>query len=143
MIRLARLDDLPAITRVRTSVRENHLSVEQLAARGITEATVAAAMHSGELVAWVSEEAQSIVAFAMLELVTGKLFALFTHPDHEGQGYGSALLRKSETHLRTLGRSKMVLDTGGGTAAVAFYAKRGFAVMSVRDGDVIMSKAVV
>lgn len=57
MIRRARIEDLPAITQVRTSVRKNHLSVEQMAARGITEATVAAAMVSGELVAWVNEEA--------------------------------------------------------------------------------------
>src|SRR5437773_9771324 len=44
MIRKARPEDLPAITQVRISVTENHLSVEQMAERGITPESVIAEM---------------------------------------------------------------------------------------------------
>ncbi len=47
MIRTARPDDLPAITQLRTSVTENHLSVEQMAERGITPQSVIAEITAG------------------------------------------------------------------------------------------------
>lgn len=142
MIRLARIDDLPAITRVRTSVRENHLSVEQMAERGITEATIAAAMRSGNIVAWISESLGNIAAFAMVEPATGKLFALFTDPSHAGYGHGEKLLMEAENHLRAAGCRNITLDTGEGTSAVGFYARRGFIVTAMRDGDVFMAKRI-
>jgi GNAT superfamily N-acetyltransferase len=140
MIRLARLADLPAITRVRTSVRENHLSVEQMAERGITETVIAQAMSSGKLVSWIAEANTEVAAFAMVEPETGKLFALFTHPDHEGCGHGTALLATAEQSLHLAGCRAMILDTGEATSAVAFYEKRGFVITSTCEGDVIMAK---
>src|SRR6187551_3648466 len=92
MIRPMRLDDMAAVTLVRTSVRENHLSVEDMAARGITLDRVIAELMSGKLGGWVAEEDGEIVAFSMADNSDGQLFALFTKPGHERKGYGEALL---------------------------------------------------
>jgi hypothetical protein len=46
MIRRGAVIDLPQITKVRTSVRENHMSVEDLDARGITHETIASRMNN-------------------------------------------------------------------------------------------------
>ena len=41
------------ITRLRTSVKENHLSVEEMAERGITPAGILADLRTGDLGGWV------------------------------------------------------------------------------------------
>ena len=92
MIRTARPEDMPAITDVRTSVAENHLSVEQMAARGITPEKVIAEITAGDLGAWVAEEDGEVVAFSMADRRDASIFALFTAPGSEGRGHGSALL---------------------------------------------------
>jgi hypothetical protein len=66
-IRDARTDDMPALIGVRISVEENHLSVAQMAERGITPASVMSDMKSGHLGSWVAEEAGEIAAFAMAD----------------------------------------------------------------------------
>ena len=62
MIRVATEADVPAIFEVRTSVRENHLSLEGLAARGITPASVAEMIRT-TMRAWVAEVDGEVVAF--------------------------------------------------------------------------------
>jgi GNAT superfamily N-acetyltransferase len=141
-LREARIEDLPSITAIRTCVRENHLSVEQLAERGITEETIAARMHSGNLGAWVTTIDTEITAFAMADKTTGNLFALFTHPDHEGQGFGGALLTRSEDWLVQQGISRAILDTAQESKAVAFYAKRGWIEYERDEHDVRMEKTL-
>jgi GNAT superfamily N-acetyltransferase len=126
ILREARIEDLPAITIIRTSVRENHLSVEQLAERGVTEATIAARMSSGNLGAWVTTINSEITAFAMADKTTGNLFALFTHPKHEGNGCGAELLQRCEEWLVHEGVTRAYLDTDRKSKAVAFYSKRGW-----------------
>jgi len=53
VIRIATAEDLPQITHVRTSVLENHMSVEDLAQRGITPQTIIEQMNKGVLRGWV------------------------------------------------------------------------------------------
>ena len=82
MFRIAAAADVPAIARVRTSVRENLLTIEQLAERGITNESVAASFavdHRG----WVA-----IVGFSIADRATRSIFALFVLPGHEGRGIG-------------------------------------------------------
>lgn len=55
MIREGRASDMPGITHVRTAVRENHLSNEQMAERGITQEGVAAEIEAGHLGCWIAE----------------------------------------------------------------------------------------
>src|SRR5262245_58480878 len=99
MIRPMRPDDIAAVTLVRTSVRENHLSVEGMAERGITAERIITELTLDALGGWVAEAAGEIVAFSMADKRDGQLFALFTKPGHERRGYGAALLAEAETWL--------------------------------------------
>lgn len=126
MIRKARPEDLPAITQVRISVTENHLSVEQMAERGITPQSVIAEMAAGDLGAWVCEEKEEIVAFAMADRRDASIFALFTKPGCERRGYGSKLLSEAEAWLAARGHREFWLSTARGSTAEKFYARRGW-----------------
>ena len=126
MIRAALPGDLPAMTHVRVSVRENHLSIEGMAALGITEEKTAAAMRAGHYGSFVAEEDGAIVAFSMADRRDGSIFALFVLPGHEGKGHGKALLDACETDLKMQGFAEAKLSTGRGTRAADFYARRGW-----------------
>ena len=72
-IRIAAPADVPSLFDVRTSVRENHQSVEELARIGVTQETVAT-MLSGEGRGWVAEEHGRIVAFSMADAAQATIF---------------------------------------------------------------------
>jgi GNAT superfamily N-acetyltransferase len=90
-IREATGADMPGIARVRSSVRENLLTNEQLAERGITNASVAASLLANRK-GWLAEGGGEIVAFSMADRENGSLFALFVVPEYGGRGLGSRLL---------------------------------------------------
>jgi GNAT superfamily N-acetyltransferase len=134
VIRPGTIDDLPQITIVRTSVRENHLSVEQMAEAGITPKSVAARMTSGELKCWVAEHDGTVVGFSMAERNTANIFALFVLPAFEGRGFGSLLLAACEDWLRELGHTHVVLNTEPGTRAFEFYRRKGWVAAGTVSG---------
>ena len=126
MIREGRASDLPAITHVRTSVRENCLSVEQMAALGIVPEKTIAEMQAGDLGCWVAEEHGEIVAFAMADRRDGNIFALFVLSEHESKGFGTMLLIHCEEWLKAQGITQAMLSTGRNTRAYGFYLSRGW-----------------
>jgi GNAT superfamily N-acetyltransferase len=139
VLRQATVADLPEITRIRTSVRENHQSVEQLAERGITHETTAARMLSGELGCWVATIHGQIAAFAFADKTNGNLWALFTDPEHESKGCGAALLSACEEWLKEQGFEVAILDTAHDSKAAVFYAKRGW-IEYKRDADEVFMR---
>ena len=82
VLREARRADMPGISRVRTSVVENLLTREQLDARGITEASVAASS-SANSKGWVALSGDEIVAFSIADRASRSVFALFVLPQYE------------------------------------------------------------
>ncbi|MGH6819856.1 MAG: GNAT family N-acetyltransferase, partial [Methylocella sp.] len=122
------------ITRVRTSVLENHMSVAQMAVIGITPDRIAAEMQAGDLGCWVAEHDGRVIAFAMADRRDGNIFALFVSPKHERQGFGSALLARCESWLKALGYATAKLNTGRGTRAYDFYLKRGWTLTGEKAG---------
>lgn len=126
VLRAAAPGDLEAITQVRTSVAENHLSVEGMAALGITPQGVASDLRAGDLGGWVVEEGRHIVAFSMADRRDGQIFALFTLPGQEGRGYGTRLLEAATGWLAERGHREAWLSTDPGTRADRFYAARGW-----------------
>jgi GNAT superfamily N-acetyltransferase len=126
MIREGAIADLPEITRIRTSVAENHLSVEQMAEIGITHDSIAAEMAAGDLGCWVAVDGAAITGFAMADRRDGSIFALFMDAAHEGKGHGSALLTACEDWLQNKGHAEACLTTGRDTRAFAFYLRRGW-----------------
>jgi GNAT superfamily N-acetyltransferase len=125
LFREAMAADLPGITRVRTSVVENALTVEQLDERGITETSVAASFLTDSK-GWVAMRQEEIVAFSIADRATQSIFALFVLPGYEGQGLGSTLLDLALAWLWKNGAARVWLTTGPGTKAVRFYEKRGW-----------------
>jgi GNAT superfamily N-acetyltransferase len=140
VLREGRVEDLSEITRIRTTVRENHLSVEDLAARGIAHETTAARMRAGEFGSWVATLDGQIAAFAFADKTNGNLWALFTDPNHEGKGCGAALLSTCENWLKEQGLTTAILDTANDSKAAAFYAKRGWVEHRREKDEVFMRK---
>lgn len=126
MIRIGVVADLPEITRIRTAVTENHLSIEQMAEMGITHDSVAAEMQAGDLACWVANENDVITGFSMADRRDGSVFGLFMDPAHEKKGHGSALLATCEDWLRQQGHSRARLTTERSSRAYHFYLRRGW-----------------
>lgn len=82
-IRTARMTDVETIFDVRTSVTGNHLSLEDLRQRGITE-TVVADMIEKRLCAWVAPENDKTIGFSMILPDECSLFAAFVLPEYQG-----------------------------------------------------------
>lgn len=110
--RLATADDIPALFAVRTSVRENHLDLAQLAERGVTPTSIAELLADAKSRTWVVAERDEVVAFSMADARTGTVFALFVRPDAEGRGYGRTLLAAAEAWLFASGWGTIWLSTG-------------------------------
>ena len=107
-LRAATAADVPALFAIRLAVRENAMSMEALAANGVTPAAVAG-MLATTAAGWIAGAAEG---FAIADAEDGSLFALFVHPDHEGRGLGRALLRQAESWLASQGWREAWLFTG-------------------------------
>ncbi len=125
--------DMPGIARVRTSVRENLLTTEQLAQRGITNASVAASLLVDRK-GWVAERGKEIVAFSMADRADPSIFALFVLPEHEGRGLGNRLLDLALQWLWDSGAELVWLTTSPDTRAARFYARRGWVPVGMAPG---------
>jgi GNAT superfamily N-acetyltransferase len=123
ILREATAADLPGISRVRTSVRENLATVEQLRTRGITNESVAASFLADSK-GWVAERDGEIVAFSIADRATRSIFALFVLPEWEGRGLGTRLLDLATGWLAENGAAAAWLTTGPDTRAAAFYERR-------------------
>jgi len=58
------------------------------------------------------------------------MLALAVHPHVQGKGYGAALVRAAEAHLREAGHRILIVDTSGTddfAQTRAFYAHLGYA----------------
>jgi putative acetyltransferase len=86
---------------------------------------------------WVVEEDGEIVAFVSLldEMIGG----LFTHPEHQGAGYGRALVE----HVRARHDVVRVEVFRRNERAMAFYRKRGFVEESAQIHEETGLEAVV
>jgi GNAT superfamily N-acetyltransferase len=120
VIRVATRFDIPGMHHVRMSVRENRLVSVIL-----TEADYVQAMEI-EGRGWVAEEHGEIVAFAVGNALTGNVWALFVHPDHEGRGLGRALHDVMVSWLWSRGPTTLWLTTEPGTRAERFYDASGW-----------------
>lgn len=135
-LRVATRADIPAMRRVRLAVRENVLSDP---AR-ISEADYVEALDLAGRT-WVVEADGGIVGFAT-GYRTGSVWALFVHPDHEGRGYGKALLHTLVAWMCTLGHAQLTLTTQPGTRAERFYLAQGWRRLgTVETGEVRLELA--
>ncbi|MGJ7475859.1 GNAT family N-acetyltransferase [Pseudomonas fulva] len=139
-IRLANLADIDAIFDVRTSVHENHLSREQLAAMGISPITVRQAILEAPC-AWIAEVNGAPVGFSMADVEDGCVFAAFVLPGFEGNGLGRRLMEQAETFLFQHHQT-IWLETAEASRACGFYRRLGWQpVKNLTEGDVRFEKS--
>lgn len=123
-IRDAAEEDIPAIFEVRTSVRENHLSLEQMAELGITSETIRQALCQEPCI-WVAVQGAHVVGFSMADAADACLFAAFVRPKWAGQGIGRRLMERAEAFLFER-HSSIWLHTDGASRAAGFYERLGW-----------------
>ncbi|OCW59061.1 GCN5 family acetyltransferase [Hoeflea olei] len=123
-IRTATEADIPAIFDVRTSVRENHLSIRQLTEMGITSGTLREALHAHACI-WVAEQEGRIVGFSMVDVEDACLFAAFVRPEQAGLGIGRRLVQRAEA-LLFAHHPSIWLETDGSSRATGFYERLGW-----------------
>lgn len=139
-IRLANLADIDAIFDIRTSVHENHLSREQLAAMGISPITVRQAITEAPC-AWIAEVNGAPVGFSMADVEDGCVFAAFVLPKFEGNGLGRRLMEQAETFLFQHHQT-IWLETAEASRAYGFYRHLGWQPLeSLTEGDVRFEKS--
>lgn len=142
IIRTAVEADIPQIFDIRTSVRENHLSIEQMAAFGITPDTIRQALRDAPCI-WVAAEADRpdrLVGFTMANAADACVFAAFVRPDWAGQGIGRRLMECAEAFLFQR-HASIWLRTDGASRAAAFYERLGWTrTHDVENGEVRFEK---
>ena len=138
-LRLATKDDIEVIFDIRTSVKENHLSKQQLTELGITESVILDLIQNTSTV-WLAELQHQVCGFSIVDLTDGSVFAMFVHPDFEAKGVGTALLKKAEDLLFE-SFQEICLETDQKSRAFEFYLRQGWRVSAYFDnGDVKMLK---
>jgi ribosomal protein S18 acetylase RimI-like enzyme len=109
--------------RVRMAVHENRL-VSTL----ITEEHYVSAIElTGR--GWVAEDQGIVIGFAIGNAVTGNIWALFVHPDHEGRGHGRRLHDALVEWLFQQRLPHLWLSTEPNTRAQRFYEKAGWSLV--------------
>lgn len=137
MIRTAQLSDIETLFEIRSSVVENYQSREEIAALGITPASVAT-MLSTDCCAWVAEVGDRPIGFAIANATEKTIFGLFVRPEYEGRGAGRSLMQAAETWFKSQGIDEIWLVTGNDPSlrAYGFYLHTGWTAIGVEpDGD--------
>ena len=131
LLRPARPAHIPAIQRVRRSVREN-----RLVSGVITDDEVLEMMQTHGR-GWVVEEGGEVVAFAFGDARDGNIWALFVDPDHERRGHGRRLHDEMLRWLWAQGLQRLWLSTTPATRAQGFYEAAGWrAVGTIEHGEI-------
>ena len=142
VIRAAALSDIDVLFQIRTSVRDNHLSMEQLASLGITPETLPEMLsYPGH--GWVAELDGRMIAFSMANAQEATVFALFVRPECEGKGAGRRLMAETEEWLFAQGCKEIWLSTDSDRSVRAngFYRHLGWQDKGLlEDGQVRFTK---
>ena len=121
-IRFATIADFNQMHQVRMAVHENPLSDP---ARVNYKDYVCMLEEHGR--GWVCEQEGKVIGFAIADLKTGSIWALFVLPDYEGCGIGKIL---HNTMLNWCYENTSIkelwLNTDPNTRAEAFYLKAGW-----------------
>jgi len=128
IIRRAAPADIPALFAIRTAVRENHMSLAQLAEIGVTSESVADMLCKDNVACWIGLNVEVPLGFAMARAALADLFALFIRPEAQAKGLGTCLLARAEHWLAHQGVTTAWLLTGAepGLRAASFYKSRGW-----------------
>nr|WP_308446512.1 GNAT family N-acetyltransferase [Enterobacter huaxiensis] len=137
--RLALPSDIKGIFDVRTSVKENHLSREEMERMGITESVVTNMIEKRRC-AWVAEEDGKVTGFSMILPEEACLFAAFVLPKYEGRGLGRILVGLAEQEIFKH-HEVAWLETDKNSRAAGFYRRLGWIEKgNVSESDIRLEK---
>lgn len=142
-LRPAATDDVELMFDIRCSVRENHQSRGELAQLGITPASVAEMIESGDYISFIAEMGGAPVGFAMAQISREYVFAVFVLPSNEEEGVGRGLMSAIECGLRSAGTRSAWLSTSADSnlRAHGFYRRLGWrAEGMLADGQIVFKK---
>jgi GNAT superfamily N-acetyltransferase len=128
--RQARFDDIPAMSAIRLSVRENVLSNPDRITRKMYEDYLDVLGRG-----WVAEIDGEVAGFSYADKTNASIWALFISPDHEGKGLAKQLLNMATGWLFEQGSDCIRLSTGTRTRADRFYALQGWTRERVEGND--------
>jgi len=120
VLRQAMSSDIPGIQRVRHRVRENRLVSTRISDEDVLESIE----RTGR--GWIVEVEGEVVGFAIGNVLTGNIWALFVDPDHERRGFGRMLHDAMTEWLWSRGVERLWLTTEPGTRAQKFYEAAGW-----------------
>ena len=120
-IRVARVDDIPAMHRVRLSVHENVLRDQSR----VTPDDYRAMLETRGR-GWVDERDGKICAFVVTDDATRNIWALFVLREYERQGIGRRLHDAAVAWLREQSLDPIWLTTESHTRAERFYRAAGW-----------------
>ena len=127
-LRLALPEDIDACVVLRGQTRENAISAERLAARGITAQSWADDLRSGTLTGFVCTEDDTLVGYCFGANRSGEVVVLALRPTHEGLGIGQRLLSRVVAHLAEAGHRRLFLGCAAdpATRSHGFYRHLGW-----------------
>lgn len=141
-IRPATAEDIPDCVVLRGLTRENAVSPERLAAKGITVQSWASEVTSGSLPGFVCVDEDSIVGYCFGNRTTGEVVVLALLPPYEAKGVGKQLLNLVVTLLVEAGHRRLFLGCAPDPAVRShgFYRHLGWASSGTFDlsGDEIL-----
>jgi GNAT superfamily N-acetyltransferase len=121
IIREAIREDIKQIQVVRNSVKENMLSNPNLVTDEDCEEFINLRGKG-----WVCEIDRKIVGFSIVDMKDHNVWALFLHPEYEGNGIGRKLHDVMLDWYFTQTQNDLWLGTAPGTRAAQFYHKAGW-----------------
>jgi ribosomal protein S18 acetylase RimI-like enzyme len=142
IFREVREGDIEELFDVRGATRENAISREGLAARGITPVSVADSLATATTKGWVCSCESRIVGFCIGDSGAGEVLVLAVLPQFEGRGIGKTLLSLAVGWLRSFGPKRIWLGASPdpSTRAHGFYRSLGWRPAGERDryGDEVL-----
>ncbi len=132
IFREANTSDIKQIQFVRNAVKENTLSDPAL----VPDEDVAEYI-SKRGKGWVCVIHSEIAGFAIVDLIDNNIWALFVHPDFEGNGIGKKLHNLMLNWYFEKTKEKIWLGTSPGTRAEKFYRLQGWKEAGMHGKDEI------
>lgn len=124
--REAHISDIPQIQFVRHAVKENRLSDPSLVPDQDVEEYIT---KRGK--GWVCEINDTVVGFAIADLVGNNIWALFVHPGFEAKGIGKKLHRIMMDWYFLHSNETVWLGTESNSRAEKFYRMQGWKEVGV------------
>jgi GNAT superfamily N-acetyltransferase len=121
IFREATIEDIPALSALRLSVKENMLSDPGRITFEMYESYLSVRGKG-----WLCEVDDEMVGFSVASSADASIWALFVKREYEGKGIGTRLLRLATGWLFQAGAQRVTLTTEANTRADKFYERQGW-----------------